>query len=207
MTFAELIDSVRRAGGIDATIGEVGGWINERYKRQCVRSNWSKEPVVIAQTVASQSRYPLEARITEVHELRIGSTPYKRTGTQSLWDLQGTNTYIDRRSTGGVFAPYGQDTIEVYPIPDESGIDIEALCTVVPLELQGQMEPITPSDYHRSLVDGAMADGLLLLDENLQAAQFYEDRWDKATEELRRRGNRRLGGGPHQIPIQGIHYS
>ena len=209
MQYGEMIDTVRRAGGIDADPGQVGGWLNERHQTMCVRANWSKALAVIGETVIGESRYALPETLTEIHELRVGSSPFKRTGTQSLWDLQGNRVYAS--GSGGFYSPIfsvsGDPQLELYPAPSEEGLTIEALATVRPAVMnEAHQSPVVPVDFHRPIVEGAMADALALLDENLAAADRYEARYDIAVEELRRRQNRRFGGGPHFAQIEGVHF-
>src|SRR5262245_8955723 len=143
-----MLDQVRRAGGMDVDIGLAGTWINERYKRLATRSGWSRRTIPLGNTVVGQSDYDLDFEVAEIHELRAGSTPYARLGTQSLWDLQGGNTGLD--GTGGIYAPAYSDTgidqIALNPTPDEVA-QIVAIVDVVPADLGGPRDvPQIPYD-------------------------------------------------------------
>ena len=104
MNFGEMVDQVRRAGGMDVDPGLAGLWVNERYKRLLIRSEWSKSLVSLGNTVADQASYSLPITLSEIDELKVGSTPYDRVGRQSIWDLQGAATSLEGGS-GGVYAP------------------------------------------------------------------------------------------------------
>lgn len=209
MNFGEMLDQVRRAGGMDVDTGLAGIWINERYKRLAVASGWSRAIVSIGDTVADQSAYTLPESVTEIHELRIGTTPYRRVGVQSMWDLQGDLTGLD--GSGGVYAPNyttaGMDEISINPTPGESGEEITALATITPGDLSNKREvPAVPPDFHQSICEGAMADAFAYIDENIGAADRYEARFDAAVEKLSRRRNKRVGGGPAYVQVEGVHY-
>lgn len=204
-----MLDQVRRAGGMDVDVGLAGIWINERYKRLAIRSDWTRQFLPLGATVANQSAYTLPSAVAEIHELKVGTTPYTRMGVQSLWDLQGSITSIE--GTGGVYAPSytatGIEGIEIYPTPAEVAT-ITADVTAVPADLGGPRDcPIVPPDFHQSICEGAMADAFAYIDENIATADRYEARYETAIQDLAKRRNRKVGGGPSFIQIEGVHFS
>lgn len=209
MNYAELIATIKIPEGIDVSDAQAGIWVNDRHKRLCVGANWTKRRQTLGTTVDGTSRYALDEDVTEIHELRVGTTPYTRAGTQSLWEVQGEASYVT--GPGGVYSPMFDDTggtfIELSPTPEDDGNDIEAIVTYTPADMTGTDTPLPPADFHNVILEGAMADALASLDENLAAADRYEARFEAGIEKLRRRQNRRFGGGPHHIKIERVHYS
>jgi hypothetical protein len=63
--------------------------------------------------------------------------------------------------------------------------------------------PVIPEAYHVGIVWGAVATGLMLVDEDQQSAAGYEQKFEKVKAELTRRKNKRVGSGPVQIQIAG----
>jgi hypothetical protein len=215
MLVSAMVSEIKNAGGIDLEDpdAQILSWINERHKQMCARSNWTKMAVPLAALVADENTYDIDAdtlgfEVAEIHELRVDGTPYTRTGTQSMWDLEAANTFAT--GTGGFYAPMfdpnGNVQLVLYPAPAESGATVEALCTIVPADLAVDDTPLPPSDFHRAILEGALADALALLDENLDAADRYDQRFEVKVEELRRRQNRRFGGGPHFVQLEGVHF-
>lgn len=208
MNFVEMIDEVRRAGGMDADVGQVSGWLNGRYKKLCVRSDWTKQIVAVGSTVVDQARYSLSDSISEVHEARVGGLPLARIGARTLWDLDAARVHQSTETgfIAPIFSTAGQAQIELFPVPTEAGLSIEVLATVEPDPLSGQDVPLVPHDFHRSIVEGAISDALALLDENLQSADYYEQRFEKAISDLKLRQNRRVRSGNRHVLIEGVHY-
>ena len=208
MNFNAMLDRVRRAAGMDVDEGQAGDWLNERYKRMVIEADWSKELVDLGDTVADEDDYMLPDSVREIHELRVGSVPYRRIGVQTLWDLQGDVAYSS--GSGGFYAPTfnasGESKLTLFPIPTEAGSEISARCTTEPDDLSGADEPMIPVEFHTYIVDGALADAFALVDENLAAADRYEQKYEVGVEKLRRRQNSRVGGGPHFVQIEGVHF-
>jgi hypothetical protein len=129
---------------------------------------------------------------------------------QSLWDLQGSATGLS--GDGGIYSPNYDgtgniDRIEIYPTPTTVAT-ITAMVTAVPDDLAGPRSvPLVPVDFHQSICEGAMADAFAYIDENIPTADRYEARFDAAVQELMKRRNRKVGGGPNYIQIEGVHFS
>ncbi len=109
---------------------------------------------------------------------------------------------------GPAWTSAGVAQIELYPVPEESGLTIIALAASLPPDLTDTdtTTPIIPVDFHRALVEGAVADGLRLIDERIQEAQAFEDRFDAAIEQLRRRKNSRVGQHGQHVLVHGRHW-
>lgn len=208
MNFVEMIDEVRRAGGMDVDIGQASNWLNSRYKKLCVQSDWSKQIVEIDTTAVDQARYTLPDSISEVHEARVAGEPLARIGARTLWDLDAQRVHQSTETgfIAPVFSTTGQAQIELFPVPTTAGQLIEVLATVEPDGLSGQQTPLVPHDFHKVIVEGAMADAFALLDENLQSADYYEQRFEKGISDLKLRQNRRVRSGNRHALIEGVHY-
>jgi hypothetical protein len=78
----------------------------------------------------------------------------------------------------------------------------------VPLKDDGVNEPQIPEDMQEDLLAGAIAEGLLLIDEDVQGAQLHQARFDAMVTKLRIRVNARIGGdGPSQIQVASYHFT
>lgn len=207
---AKLTDEV----GVSATTAQIDSALNQRYKVANARSKWRMAEVSLGTTVVDQAEYTLAATVKEIEsgEILVGSSEFTSVGTADLWGLKSGRLGLN--GDGGVFAvdynaagdPW---QIELYPAPDTAGLAIKGLVPMLPAALtNGTDSPIFPDDLHEPiLVDGAIADLLSRFDERLDMAQWWEDRSNAAVEELRRRANRRGGGGPTQIQVAGYHFN
>jgi hypothetical protein len=209
VNYGEILDQVRRAGGMDVDVGLAGIWVNERYKRLAIRSGWTRRVTSLGNTVANQSAYDLPGNVAEIHELKVGSIPYARMGTQTLWDLQGSINGLD--GTGGIYTPtyssVGIDGIEFFPTPSEVAA-ITALISSIPDDLGGPRDvPQLPIDFHPAIAEGAMADAFAYIDENIPTADRYEARFEQAIQDLAKRRNKKVGGGPSYVQIENVHFS
>ncbi len=215
MTGKEVIDAVVLEGGFDTSSTGVSrvtvtGWVLHRYRVMVARSKWRMLRSELGPTVAGQALYTLPDTAVDVEQLYVDSRPYGRVGSSELFELAAGDL-----TTGGdgVFGPAwtsaGVAQIELYPVPEESGLTITALAASLPPDLADtdQSTPIVPVDFHRALVEGAVADGLRLIDERIQEAQAFEDRFDAAIEQLRRRKNSRVGQQGQRILVYGRHWS
>jgi hypothetical protein len=213
VTFAELYAAVRDQGGFDSTStgssqADIAGWINQAYTRLVVRSKWRKAQVVIATTVADQAEYTLPATVEDIEEgILVGTEPWSAVGQETLWRLKNGNATADGGVWAGDYDDAGNPQIELYPAPDEAGVEVSALAVLKPVPLAVDADtPIVPEDFHDAIVDGAISTGLRRINERIGEADSFEARFREEVEGLRRRGNSRLSTGPVQVQVGGYHF-
>ena len=213
MDAATIITQTIAQSGTDASRATVLSLLQEAYKTQVVRSRWLMEQTSIGPTVAGQSDYALPDGVVEVDGLKVGSFQFDAIGAKAMWDQTATSggSWNGRY---GLYAPTyssgGGVSITLYPTPDTSGtaITVRAPALAADLTDSGGSVPVTPTDTHGSLIDGTTALILLRIDERPDLAVPFQQRFDGATEEIRRRRNARVGsGGGVQMQVAGIHFS
>jgi hypothetical protein len=82
-------------------------------------------------------------------------------------------------------------------------VEITALAAMVPAEMTSGMSPVIPEDMHGDLLDGAIALGLLRMDERADSAATFEARFERMVEKLRRRKNSRVGSRVSRMKLYG----
>lgn len=197
-----MIVKVRVEGGIDAGDDVIRGWLLDRIERMVVEAKWRLAEVAFADTQAGVATYTNPSDVVDVAAVSVDGEPFDLSTVEELWDLKQGNKWL--RGRGGVFAPYysedgSAEGIELWDVPDTAGLPIVALCAVRPPVTVDGAEPPVPSEFHYGIWGGAIADGLGLTEERLNAASFWEAKWSEATEKLRARRKSLIGSGPIQI--------
>lgn len=206
-----IVDAVILEGGFDTsstgvTRATVVGWCRERYADLVVRARWYMETRQLAVTAAGEPTYLIPDEVVEVDVVRIGSRRWERVGPAEMFDLEGSDLGLSS-DRAGVFAPWwdssGSEGIRLWPAPTAAGVVIEALCSLQPPEFQdaSSWSPLIPADMHRRVVDGAVAEGMRVIEERQDAAAGYEARFEGAVEALRMRKNSRIGSGPQRLLV------
>lgn len=207
---SEIVDAVIQEGGFDTSSAglsrvTVTGWVAGRYDEMVARARWRKAVRELGPTVALQPQYRVTDDIAELDLLRVGQAQYTRVGMEQLWLLQGGQARLD--GPGGVFAASFDDAsralVELWPVPAEAGTSIQALCVLLPgaFEDTPGFAPIIPRDFHRHLVNAAVADGLRLIDERLDDADRFELMFERQIQRLGKRQNSRIGQGVQQLQV------
>jgi hypothetical protein len=202
MNGQQIVDAVVNEGGFDTSStgidrATVAGWVADRYRDLVVRAKWLMAIQTIATTVAQQADYALSDSIVEVEELKVGGMRYSAIGVEEMWDLDAARLEL-KPGFGGVFAPTydaaGVTKLSLFPEPVTAGDAIDALVVLPPADFtdSSSFAPAVPTDFHRKLVDGAIAEGLAKIDERLNEATFYEQRWEATVEALARRKRSRV---------------
>lgn len=214
MLTSEMVTAVRSEGGFDSTSSNstdavILSWLNQRYREMVAESKWLKSVRDLGPTVAGQAQYAVPDDVTDVRSLRInGSRQWLLVSTEDLWALQDGSAWT--RGAPGVFAPNfesdGGPVIEMFPAPTTSGYEITALCAVLPADLTVDATPKVPVDMHQPLVDGAIALGMQRVFERSDLAAPYEGKFQGALDKLKRRANSRIGSGPRQFKVAGVHF-
>lgn len=219
MLFEEIVAAVKDQGGLDASESVRGAWVNEVHRTAVVKSKWLMQSVSLGLTVVGTEAYDIPDRVAEIDGLYLdaadGPAHYRRVGTTDLWDLKSGRARLS--GSGGVFAPQftattnttagGVAQVELFPVPDEAGVDIVTLAALIPVDLTNGDEPLVPADMHGDLLDGAISLGIARLDERLDSASAYAQKFAAMVDELGRRRNRRVGGEPQRIQLWGSDWS
>lgn len=212
-TATELIAKCAGEGGFDTTSANVTqttmlGWLNELYLEACAESGWPRVPRSLAPTVVGGTQYAVPDDVVDVRMVRVGlSMPYVRMSTEELWEAQAGIRFVTpagRRAFAPNFTTAGDPVIEVWPA--SGGVTLEAMCAITPLPLTLADAPKIPADYHGALADGMIGLGLHRIYERHSAAAPYDTKFSNMKKKLGGRGKSRIGSGPIQAKIKGVHF-
>lgn len=210
MTVGEIISQVRSQGGIDASTDVVRGWVLDRHDRLITRSRYRMAMKSLGNTAVDDAEYVLSEQIVDLFKVRIeGVGKFVLASIEELWDLQNGASYELGRGEAGFFAPrYGDDGgqdaegFELFPAPDEAGLEMTGLVALRPTVPNDSEEPRCPREFHFYIRAGAIADGLALMDERINEAGAFEELFEAGIVELSKRRKSRIGSGPQRIPIR-----
>lgn len=199
-----MIDAVATEHGFDVPEATVKAWLNERYATMVVRARWRLMEVSLGNTVAGQSDYPIDDAIQELAYVYLGSTgrPYIYAGPLEMRQIIAGDARVSD-DAAGAFAPAytstGANGIRLWPVP--TAVDaLTGLVSEPPADLVDDANvPIVPADFHKAIVDGAIAIGLERDSERLQEASYFTTQYEGSIERLRKRRLGRIGGGTTQI--------
>lgn len=217
MLLSEAITAVRTEGGFDTTStgsseDVLRQWVRQAVNEALSESKWRKQRREIGPTVAGQAQYVVPEEVVDVETLRVGGGRAWALipSVGELWEIQSGNGYFRNAPGGflGTFEPDADSVIELWPVPTESDLPIEALCAIGLSENEflgfGLVSHIPlPEDLARPIaVNGAVAIGLRLLENRHEDAAAHDALKDKAVATLKRRANSRIGSGPSFIPVR-----
>lgn len=224
MTVDEIVAAVAVEGGFDTTTEDASSavilsWVNHARASAVADARWRKAVVSLGTTVAGTAEYDLPERVVKLEQLKVGdSFPYLRVGLSELWEAEANGSWRVTGPHDGAFAAtFGEDAnetsdatdaearVRLLPVPDSSGLVIEALAAMIPPPLAaGQAAGAVglPADLVRPIcVDGAIEIGYRLVKADPNTAATFKAVWTEARDKLKARANSRIGGGPVQIRI------
>lgn len=211
MDSAGMVSAVQ-AGGVDATNSLVLDMLNSVYSAVVAGGRWRVSEYSLGNTVAGQAGYPLAAEVVDVESVKVGSAPYRRLGTRQVWQLvnaTGPDALYLTPGVAGVFAPDfdsgGAAQVVLYPTPTVVAA-ITGLAALEPVALTGVggNNTILPADLDPRLVDATIALGKGRVNGDQAAGQLASQLQDQLGQELRKRRNARVGGGPAYIDMSGF---
>lgn len=209
MDFARFKTDLRTLAGVDVDDTVAGQIVNDRYRMMVGRAKWQMQEVDLGATVAGQERYPIGDDIVDLEELLVGGEPYLRVGTRQLYRLKTGRLRLSW-DVSGAFAPAfdsdGVESVGLFEVPETAGDALLGFAAVLPTPLSGTQLPVVPEDIHPFLRDGCVADGLRLVDERLGEADNLDARFEQGIILLQQRKNSRVGSGPVQIQVRGVHW-
>jgi hypothetical protein len=212
---SQIVAKVISEGGFDPTSSNVSqntvlGWVNDVYADMCAESGFIRVTRTLSPTVAGGSQYALADDVVDVRSVRVGaSLPYTRMSTEELWEAQAGARFLSM-SGASAFAPNFDDAgyavVEIWPA--SGGVAIQALCVIVPalLTLSPDSTPKIPADTHKGLMEGTIGLGIERIYERPDLAAPHTAKRDAAVQKLQRRANTRVGSGPVQAKIKGVHF-
>ncbi len=213
MTADEIVAGVLAQGGFPTSQQAlVYGWVNEVHRKVVAETQWMMQTVTLATTVAGQTDYDIPSNVVDIVGLYLdagsgaaGESQYSKVSTTDMWEIRAGRRQL--RGSGGVFAPdygsLGEKRIELYPAPTVTGTAIVALAAVSPATLVAGSSPVIPEDMHGDLLDGAIALGLLRMDERGDAASLFDARYREMVGKLQRRKNSRIGSRTARMQLHG----
>ena len=210
MTFDELVTGVLEEGGFDVPSARAGGWLNEMHRQAVADSEWLQQQISLGTTVVGQSDYDIPDDVAELQGVYIADDQgnpghWDRVSTTDMWEIKAGRRRLT--GSGGVlcakFGTAGQKRVELYPAPLTAGSDIVGLAAMVPATMASGDSPIIPTDMHGDLMDGAIALGLLRMDERGDAAQVFDAKFQRMVAKLRKRRVKRVGSRSSRIQLRG----
>jgi hypothetical protein len=158
--------------------------------------------------------YLVDTDIIDVRTIRVnGSRPWARASLEDIWWAEADpSAAVLAGGAPGAFGPSweteaAQDVddvpqfIRLWPGPTVAGYAIEAMCVVMHKPIVDATSASyvlqVPDDLARKLaVDGAIALGLTYVHERADLAAPYVARYQDGKDQLKARGNSRIGSGP-----------
>lgn len=198
--------------GSNVTPATILSWINEKHREICVRSKYLKETLELGPTVAATPTYAIPTAVAEIRALRLGTaSEYLRVNVEQMWALRAVNATLTGPEQGAyapAFSSGGVQSVEIFPTPTASGTSISALVVAIPPDLTTAPDtaPSIPQDFHEAVVNGAIGMGYLRTDARADLAAPYMADFEAKVALLKRRAVARVGQGPVQFPVAGVHF-
>jgi hypothetical protein len=211
-TLGDVVEQLTsaQAAGFDIKETQAIKLANEGVKRVAAASQWIKAELALGVTVAGSANYVIPEKVIRVIALTVGEDlPYTRKSIEDLWDLRaGRAQLVNTEAEPGVFAErFSADgltkSFDVFPTPEEAGLPVTGLCSIVPDDLALADTLPFPAQHRGAVLDLSTAAAYERTDENLAQAAPYEKRGLGIAESLFLLGNARTGSGPYKIPVAG----
>lgn len=207
LTFAEMCDRVA-ADGVTTT--EAGVLINQRYAEGVTDALFLEKEIDLGTTVADQSEYSMpETDLVQIEYAYIGTVPYDRIGIADMKALQAGRSFLGDTTRGAIapaFDSSGTPKFELYPTPSDAGDTITGIVADAPTALTGSGTTICPAFFDQSLIDGARALVYDEEDERGSDRERLEASFNRGVVKLKTRKNIRIGRGPVQAKVKGVHF-
>lgn len=204
-TVQTLLDDLGTVG-FDVTAAVQIGWLDRRHKKMLGRARAYRKQLAVGTTVADTAFYALD--VLELYQLTVGGVPYIKARQPDVYGYS-QDTLLWTGNGGLIVADYSAGAVKgltLIPTPTAGGDAIIAYAAVTPPTLDDAADTVlVEDDFLDALVEGACATGFSRDTERLDVARYYEERFDAACEEYRRRTNSRFRGpGPSTIRIVGV---
>jgi hypothetical protein len=203
-TFNDLVIEVRAQIAVDDQ--QAYQWLLDRARVLNAEARWLFSTVDLdAATDADGRYYYLPADLVYLEAVLLGGVPYQRSTLHAMdarWVGTTGNTlgiYAQgyRQGVGGGSGLAPQTLLQVHP-PSASQATVRYVTDVTD---EPDFAPPFPTDFYQPLIDGAVAIGLARMDERMDSAAYFEQRFSNAIERLSRRRHALIGRGATTIRI------
>lgn len=208
-TVADVVEQLTsaQAHGFDVTPVQAEKEVQTAIKKVAGISQWIKAELELGPTVAGQSVYGLPDKVIRLYDLLVGeNNPYKRYDVRTLWDVKAGRAEV--RGEGGVYAErFAADgttkSFEIFPTPEETGVIVMGLASIVPDDLAAGVTLPFPEEHREAVLNFSVGSLYAKTDENRAQANEYEALARGVAESLALLANARTGSGPHKIHVAG----
>lgn len=207
LSLLDLRNRLNTFAGLDLTATEADQLINEGYRELATRAEWTRANRDVGDTVKDQVAYTIPPNVYKILEVHVGGIPFSPTDEETIRRFE--DDQLVRRTTGLwwiSFTDSGTEQISLHPTPSKAGDEILALSIVVPANLVNNADtPVVPDGFDHAIISYAAARAYEGLEDNPEQSQFHQAFFDRKVDELTRLRLGRVGRGPRQVRIQGIH--
>lgn len=203
MTFDDVVNRILAKFDCDQATAVLIA--NERQARMVAESHFRLQETTIGMTAVGVSDYALAENIENVAMLQLGADtqPYVRASPREMADIRSGRAFVD--DAPGAFAIHadasGVKQVRINPTPTVAGTSLIAWTTVdAPDTVYGTgLALVVPRAVHMYLLDGCLASGYELVEDRVDLAAPFEQRYEAGIEKLRRYKNARLGSGTTNV--------
>ncbi len=192
--------------------------LNEASRELAGRSEWYKATVEIGPTVAAQGEYTIPSDVHSLLRLKVNGVPWAPGSEEDADRVESNIATLRTPNGGGMYFPtFGAtniEKVELYPVPETAGLSILARAVEYPPTLvtgtaaAGQSTTTAfPDEFDRALEHYVAAHALGGEEDNLEGHQFHMTKFDEKALQLKRLRNSRIGRGPRQLKVFGVHAS
>lgn len=218
LTPGGLAEAVVEDGTFDASQEQALRWLNERQRLMVARArNFRKTLSIPGGVVYGQSSYLLPPGILEILQITVGGIVYGNARHNDY--AEGERGWVWLGGEGGIAGrdddSAGAQYVRLFPVPAQgstglqpeegAAISLYVAAQAPTLTIDNEGTVVVPDEYLSGLISGAIATGLLRVENRPDLAKPHEELFDAACQELLRATNRRFRGtGPAQVRVKGI---
>jgi hypothetical protein len=206
MTWAEIVKAVKSEGGFDATDAQVQAWLLDRAQYLNAEAKFFKATIDFNGLVPGQGTYIVDPEVVDLEVVLGNGRPYEQVTAGQMDNIRAGIVRADGPVCTLSYSDRGVPLLDILPVPTEEGTLTARAILPYPEPDWATDSPGFPVDFHKGLIDGAIAIGLSRIDERIADAQFFEAAFLSQVDRLRRRLNGRAGKGPVQIQVRGYHF-
>jgi hypothetical protein len=136
----------------------------------------------------------------------VGGVPYAAQDEETVLLVDDNQLY--QRGEGIFYITYsaaGVESLGLRPAVS-AGTTITAVCILRPPTMTADAdEPAVPPEFRRAIVDYACAIALGSIEDAVELRAFHQQEFERARSELGALRNMKVGQGPRQLRVKGIH--
>lgn len=207
LTLSELLSELNDLAALDLEDPEAKRLLNEGYIKLVCESGWNRANITYT-GVTDQEAYELDSSIYRILKVFVGGYVYSPQDEESI--VRQKVNEIWRRGNGTFWLSFdevGAESLSIYPTATEDD-EIVVLSIVRPalLENDDDEPSACPREFQRGIVDYAAAIALGSVEDAVDLRAFHMQEFERALAGLAALRNSRVGQGPRQVRVQGIHY-